>query len=150
MNKVGLVIVLSLLSTLTFGFQKKYKYDFVLIIGSCFQSDTLTIQISGQQLVDNVIVESDPVTGVARLSIFQDKDRLWVLMGEKDKIKLDRLELKKEIPITIFVNGTKTTLTINLKKGKIVLVDNCSVKLDNGQISKRLTFRQHKKPVTLE
>jgi hypothetical protein len=65
--RIGLIIVLSLTSMLTFGFQKKYKYDFTIVIASCFESDTVDIKINGQKIIANVVATSDFSTGVTNI-----------------------------------------------------------------------------------
>jgi len=136
---------------LTLGFQtKKYKYDFTVMIASCFESDSLDIKVNGQDIISDVIATSDFSTGATKVFLYQAEDGLFVFWENNSKKRLNRLEFKRNITIAIFINGTKTTKTIDLKKGKIILVDNCSVKAENGQTSKQVTFGQFKKQVTLE
>jgi len=135
---------------LTLGFQKKYKYDFTVMIASCFDSDTLDIKINGQEIIDNAVVTSDFSTGLTKVFLYQAEDGLFVFRENNNKKKLNRIDSKRDISIDIIINGTQTTKTVNLKKGKIVFVDNCSVKGDNEQITEQVTFRQFKKKVTVE
>lgn len=135
---------------LELGFKKKYKYDYTVMIASCFDSDTLDIKINGQEIIDNAVVTSDFSTGLTKVFLYQAEDGLFVFRENNNKKRLNRIDSKRDISIDIIINGTQTTKTINLKKGIIVFVDNCSVKGDNGQISKQVTFRQFKKKVTLE
>jgi hypothetical protein len=144
-----LFILLNLITTIAFGLQKENPFDFSVIVGSCFKADTVKISINGQELTDNEIVESDFSTGVTKLGVYQDKDGLWILKGD-EKIKKNRLTIGRQITIDIFVNGTKTTKMIDLRKGKIIFIENCFVKNENGQTIKTLTFGQFKKTVRLE
>ena len=151
MTKLRLVLLLSLISLLTLGFQtRNYEYDFTVMIASCFESDSLDIKINGQEIISNVLATSDFSTGVTGVFLYQAEDGLFVFWEHKNEKRLNRLEFKRNITIDIFINGTKTTKTIDLTKGKIIMVDNCFVQGDNGQTSKQVTFRQFTKPVTLE
>ncbi len=134
----------------TLGFQKKYKYDFTIMIASCFDSDTVDIKINGQEIINNAVVTSDFSTGLTRLFLYQNEDGLFAFWENNNKKRLNRINSKREISFDIFINGTRTTKTINLKKGKIVFVDNCSIKDDNGQFTEHVTFRQFKRKVTVE
>jgi hypothetical protein len=148
--RLRIIIVLSLISILTLGFQKKYKYDFTLMLASCFDSDTVDIKINGQDIINNAVATSDFSTGLTKVFLYQAEEGLFTFWETNNKKKFNRLDFKREITIDILVNGVKTTKTIDLKKGKIIMVDKCFVKADNGQTSKQLTFRQFKKQVTLE
>jgi hypothetical protein len=110
----------------------------------------LNIKINGQEIIDNAVVTSDFSTGLTKVSLYQAEDGLFVFWENNNKKRLNRIESKQDISIDIVINGTRTTKMINLRKGKIVFVDNCSVKGDNGQITKQVTFRQFKKKVTVE
>ena len=148
--RVGLITVLSLVSILTLGFQKKYRYDFTIMVASCFDSDTVDLKINGQNIIDNAVATSDFSTGLTKVFLYQGEDGLFTIWETNNKNRLSRLDIKRNITVDIVINGVQTTKLIDLKKGKIIMVDNCFVKGDNGQTSKQVTFRQFKKQVTLE
>ena len=148
MRNVGLLLLFSFISTLVLG-QSEKPFDFSLIIASCFKADTIKIRVNGQDLIDNEIVNSDFSTGVTELGIYQDNDGLWIQKG-KEKIKKEKLTIDRQINLDIIVNRTRTTKIIDIKKGKILFVDNCFVKNQSGQTVQTLTVGQHKKTVRLE
>lgn len=138
------VILLILATTflLTSGFSKKFKYDFALIIGNCYESDTLQIKINGKEIIDSLIATTDS-SGYANISVIHSNDGLFVFW-KGDRKRLERLELKKEIEFEISVNGAETTNKIDLRKGKILIADYCPVQIVDRHIAQKLTFRQPK------
>jgi hypothetical protein len=147
MRTMRLLLILSFISTISFG-QGKRNFDFSLTIASCFHGDTVRIKINGVELTNNEIVESDFVLGITKLDIFQDNDGLWIIRGQ-EKIKKNRIEFNKTVSVDVVVNGKETKKEINIKKGKIIFVNNCFVKDKDGQARQRLTFEQYKKTVAL-
>jgi len=140
--------LLLLISSLTFG-QSSKQADFSLIVASCFHGDTIKIILNGYELITNETANSDFATGRTEIEIYQDKAGLWLQTGLQ-KIKRDRLLITNQVTLDFFVNDVKTTKTVDLRKGKILVIDNCYVKSDSGESLKTLTIQQFKKSVTFE
>ncbi|GAB2530466.1 hypothetical protein GCM10027189_08070 [Rufibacter soli] len=120
-----------------------------MIIGSCFKSDTVDISINGQGLVRDAVVDSNFSTGVTQLAIYQDDDGLWVL-NENEKTDLGRLEVNKTLALNIKINGVATSKSIDLRKGWVLMLDNCYTESKAGKPERTITIQQHKKTVVLE
>ena len=145
MKKLLLSLILITLNALSSFGQLKISHEkFSLRIASCFESDTLDITINGKELVKNVIVTSDFSTSITDLAIYQDAAGLWVL-HKNERTKQERLEMSKMIKIDIRINGVLTSKNINLKKGWILMLDNCM-----GETARVVKVTQHKKTVILE
>ncbi len=138
----ALLLILTTTLLLTTGFQKKFRYDFALMIGNCYESDTLQIKINGKEVIDSLIAKTDS-TGYANISIIHSNEGLFVFW-KNNKRKLGRFELKKEIEFEISVNGVNTINRIDLRKGKILIADHCPVQIIDRHITKKLTFRQQR------
>lgn len=133
----------------SFSQSKRKKSHFSLIIGSCFKSDTVDISINGQELVRDVVVESNFSTGITQLAIYQDDDGLWVL-NENEKINIGKLDVSKTLALNIKINGVATSKSVDLRKGWILMLDNCYTESTAGKPERTITIQQHKKTVELE
>ncbi|NEM98511.1 hypothetical protein [Pontibacter burrus] len=146
-------LLATLLITVTVGASysqsKRNKSHFSLIIGSCFKSDTVDININGHELVRDVVIDSNFSTGVTQLAIYQDEDGLWVL-NENEKINLGSLDVNKTLALNIKINGVATSKSIDLRKGWILMLDNCYTESKSGKPERSVTIQQHKKTVVLE
>lgn len=151
MMKTGLLAILLILMIVgtSFSQSKREKNHFSLIVGSCFKSDTVDISINGQELVKDAVIESDSSTGITPLAIYQDNNGLWVL-NENVRINFGRMHVNKTIAVDIKINGVTTSRSIDLRKGWILMLDNCYTVSKESQPERTLTVQQHKKTVVLE
>ncbi|QCR21121.1 hypothetical protein C1N53_01250 [Pontibacter sp. SGAir0037] len=134
---------------ISYSQSKRKKSQFSLIIGSCFKSDTVDISINGQGLVRNEVVESHFSTGITQLAIYQDDNGLWVL-NKNVRTKLGRLDVNKILALNIKINGVATSKSVDLRKGWILMLDNCYTESKAGKAERAVTIQQHKKTVVLE
>lgn len=146
----GLIIVLLATLLLTSSFQKRVKYDFAFIIGNCYKSDTLVIRINGIEIIDSLIAKTDS-TGYANISVLQSNEGLFVFWKAIEDFplsgyrkKLERIDFKRELEFELLINGKKTSSKVDIRNGTILIADKCSIKIDNGDVSQRLTIRQYK------
>jgi len=145
-----IIIGLILLSTFLNAGEEKSKHHFSVVVASCFHSDTVGLNINGNVVIDNEIASSDFSTGVTNIAVYQTDGGLFTFSGNDDGKRLNPVEFKRNITVEILVNGIRTIRTIDLKKGKIIFVDNCSFEEAKGQTSKRVMFKQFRKTVALE
>ena len=119
---------------------------FSLIVADCFHDDTISITLGHCELVKSMIVKSDFSTGLTNLTIFQDGSSLWVV-NANTKNKFENLILGKFLEVSIVVNNTMLKETINLWKGRTMVLDFCYQEMDDGSRKKRLRITQHNKQV---
>jgi hypothetical protein len=145
--KRPLIILLLFITSNAFG-QKAKNFDFSIIVFGCFHADTLSLWANGQQIFNKEIAESDESLSITKLSAHQDRDGLWISNGQQ-KLRLKNL---KPLSIEVILNGVKSRkdININLKKGKIVVLDNCAYSDKDGNTVKGLTIGQSKKTLKLD
>lgn len=143
------ILLISLIAGASVSQTKSKKNHFSLIIGSCFKSDTVDVNINGQELVSNEIVESNFSTGITQLAIYQDDTGLWVL-NENKKTNLGRMAVNKAFSIDIKINGVTMSKSVDLRKGWILILDNCYTESKSGKPERTVTVQQHKKLVVFE
>ncbi|PTX10518.1 hypothetical protein C8N40_11719 [Pontibacter mucosus] len=143
------ILLITIIVGTSFSQSKIKKSHFSLIIGSCFKSDTVDISINGQKLVRGALVDSNFSTGVTQLAIYQDDDGLWVL-NENEKTNHGKLDVNKTLALNIKINGVATSKSVDLRKGWILMLDNCYTESKTGKPERTITIQQHKKTLVLE
>lgn len=143
------ILLITIIVGTSFSQSKRKKSHFSLIIGSCFKSDIVDISINGQELVRDVVVDSNFSTGVTQLAIYQDDDGIWIL-NENVKTNLGKLDVNKTLALNIKINGVATSKSVDLRKGWILMLDNCYTESKTGKPERTITVQQHKKTVVLE
>lgn len=65
------------------------KVLFSVIFGSCFTNDTISLYVNDNLLLDNLTIQSDSVSGLAELNIFQrlDSHSLLIRFNKKEFFK---------------------------------------------------------------
>lgn len=144
-----LLLLLLLISAETNGQGNHKKHDFAIVVGSCFEKDTITIKINGQNVIENAIVSSDFSTGITGISVYQDRNGL-VGNWPNNRIEKDRLAITKTISIELTINSVTKVTKLDLKKGKNIIIDKCKVSITHGTAPHVVTFRQFKKQMVFE
>jgi hypothetical protein len=151
MKKILLTIITwTLTTTLTVGQNLPKKYDFSIIIASCFESaDIVEIKLNDTDICRMTDLKSDFATGLTDLRVYQDDEGLWII-NRHEKIKKDKLTIGKRLKLDVTVNGEINSKELNLKKGRIIFVDNCYMRAGTDKILKTNSINQHKKQVIIE
>lgn len=123
--------------------------DFTFIIAGCFDYDTISIVINDIQFVNSCIVKSEFSSGLTGLDIYQDNDSLW-LLNQGEKVGIERMEIENELDISIIANHDSLSEKVNLKKGKVIVLEYCNWRQDDGSLNRRLRITQFKKQVIFE
>ena len=144
-----MILLIIMIVGTSFSQSKGKKNHFSLIVGSCFKSDTVDVSINGQKLVRNEVVESNFSTGITQLAVYQDDNGLWVLI-KNERTNLGRLDVNKTFAIDIKINGMTTSKSVDLRKGRILILDNCYAESKAGKPERTVTVQQHKRRVVLE
>jgi len=139
----GLLISISLIG------QEYKNLDFSLILADCYKNDTISISINDIKIIESEIVTSDFSTGLTNISIFQDKKNLVIHSNKAESTKA-KISLDKNIKVKLTVGKREYSKNINLKKGKIIVVDYCNRQNDKREITKTIDFQQHKKTVEFD
>ena len=126
----------------SFGQKAKFKFDFSIILGGCFQDDSVSININSVQFANKVILKSNSA-GSANFSIVQDKKGIAVKHYHMGRFILQKIETKSPIKIEVSINKESAFSTFDLKKGKIIFIEHCW----NKDRKQEITIRQQDYPV---
>jgi hypothetical protein len=117
------------------------KVSFLIIFGSCFMNDTVSLFVNDNLLVDKLNIQSDTVLGLAKLYISQrlDSNSLLIRYNRKE-FSQPPITLKPAIDLKILKGQETYYFNINLKSGRLILVDGCQGKVMIRQSKKELWF----------
>lgn len=117
------------------------KVSFSIIFGSCFTNDTISLFVNDNLLVDKLTVRSDTVLGLARLYISQrlDSNSLLIHYNRKEFFK-PPVTLKPGFDLKILKGPETYYFKVNLKSGRLILIEGCQGKVVIRQSKKELWF----------
>jgi hypothetical protein len=117
------------------------KVSFSVIFGSCFKNDTVSVFINDNLLVDKLTIQSDTVLGLAKLYISQRLDSIPLLIRyNREEFFQPPIKLKPAFDLKILKGQETYYFKINLKSGRLILVDGCQGKVMIRQSKKELWF----------
>jgi hypothetical protein len=146
MKKKYLTLLLFFCSTITFSNTKFKEFDYSIVFIGGFKNDIVSLSINKILLVDQYKVANVDSLKKGHLSLTQSDEIKIFYNGReitKSKISVDFL-----IDIDITVNKKLKKFKLDLRKGRVILVDYCI----NGNISpdiKRIKIEQIQEPVIL-
>ena len=117
-------ISLAFLLTTFIGFSahKKTSYDYYIIFVGEFENDKISLAINKKHVIDNYRLENIDPLKRGNLSITQQGDYITIAYNGKE-IKRSKISVDFDLSLDISVNGKKKVFRVNLKKGKVILVD---------------------------
>lgn len=117
------------------------KVSFSVIFGSCFTNDTVSVFVNDNLLVDKLTIQSDTILGLAKLYISQRLDSNSLLIRyNREEIFQPPIKLKSAFDLKILKGQETFYFKINLKSGRLILVDGCQGKVMIRQSKKELWF----------
>ncbi len=146
MKKKYLTLLLFFCSTITLSNTKFNEFDYSIVFIGGFKNDIVSLSINKILLVDQYKVANVDSLKKGHLSLTQSDEIKIFYNGReitKSKISVDFL-----IEIDITVNKKLKKFKLDLRKGRVILVDYCI----NGNISpdiKRIKIEQIQEPVIL-
>jgi len=140
------LLLLFFCSTITFSNTKFNEFDYSIVFIGGFKNDIVSLSINKILLVDQYKVANVDSLKKGHLSLTQSDEIKIFYNGReitKSKISVDFI-----IDIDITVNKKLKKFKLDLRKGRVILVDYCI----NGNISpdiKRIKIEQIQEPVIL-
>lgn len=114
--------VLFLLSFASFSNDHTIKYDYYIVFAGKFKDDNISVSINKKQVLSNCLLNNDDSARRGNLNIFQNKDSVFITYnGQQATISKIKVDFILQLDVT--VNNKKATFKIDLKKGKVILID---------------------------
>ena len=122
MLKAYLSLAIILTSFIGFSAPQKNSYDYYIIFVGEFENDKISLAINRKHIVDNYRLENIDPSRRGNLSITQQDDYITIAYNGKE-IKRSKVFVDFDLSLDISVNDRKNAFRVNLKKGKVILVD---------------------------
>lgn len=145
MLKAFFSLALLLSSIAGFSTGKTSGYDYYIIFVGEFKNDKISLAINHKTVLNNCSLENIDPLKKGNLSISQKNEYITIAYNGKT-IKKSKISVDFTMDLDITVNNKKKAFQVNLRKGKVVLVDYSS-RSDNP--AKELSVEQVQEPVLL-
>lgn len=125
------------------GLQKK-PAEFYIIFGSGFKSDTISLFINDVKIASQIVLNSNPITGIGEGASIQFKnDYLMILDQKLNLLESKPFQKTDRVKIIIHINGLPYELVAVFKKGKYIVIS-------KHWYYYNVYLNQYKKPVVFE
>ena len=138
-------LLLLLFSCTAFSSDKPTAYDYYIIFVGEFKNDKISLAINKKSVITNCSLENSDPAKKGNLSISQNNNYITIAYNGKT-IKKSKVSVDFTLDLDITVNSKKKGFQINLKKGKVVLVDYSS---SHESPAKELSIEQVQEPILL-
>jgi hypothetical protein len=117
---------------------------FFIVFGSGFTQDTVSVVLNKVQVLQNVVLNTDPVSGTSRqASLYYQGDTLYTVDRSGAVRNRQQFSRTPTLSLLLVVNGRSTSLTAQVKKGKFLL-------LTKWPTDSRIVLAQFKRPIQVE
>ena len=145
MRKVIFSFILLCLSILAFANPPRDQYDYYIVFAGSFKNDVVSLSINKQRVCNKFVIENTDSSKRGHLSIAQYENNINIAYNGK-QITRSGIPVNFLLDLDITVNGKKKRFTINLKKGKVILVDFME---DSSSNQKNLMIEQLQEPLLM-
>ena len=143
--KLTTFIVCFLFASYTaFSHPAKEDFDYSIVFGGCFEKDIVSLKINNTAIFNNYKVENKNVVKKGNLSLTQANRKIHLFYNGQEKFK-SKVNFSFYLNIDVTVNNKPNNFKVDLRKGKVILVEFCPV--NNSENSKKLTIEQMQEQV---
>ena len=145
MKKALLFFCLFLSSASVFPGVSKTDFDFFIVFGASFEKDIVSLQLNNHSIFKNYKVEKRDSILKGNLSLKQSNNKLNLQYNGSQRI-ITKFIFDHILEIEITVNRKVNKFKVDLRKGKIILVEFGPGKNATSKM-KKLTIDQFSEPV---
>ena len=145
MKKKYFTLILFFCTTITYSNTKFTEFDYSIVFIGGFKNDIVSLSINKILIVDQYKVANVDSLKKGHLSLTQSDKEIKIFYNGRQIIK-SKIELDFLIDIDITVNKKLKKYKLDLRKGKVILVDYC-INANLSQGSKRIMVEQLQEPV---
>src|SRR5215204_3914635 len=145
MLKASICVAFLLSSIISFSSGYKTSYDYYIVFVGRFQNEKISLTINNKPLINNYQLENTDPTKKGNLSITQTEDHISIFYNGQE-IKRSKVSVDFNLNLAISVNNKNKSFRINLRKGKVILVD-YEARPENAL--KTLSIEQVQEPILL-
>ena len=131
------------MSLLALASPPKDQYEYYIVFTGSFRNDVISLSINNQAVCNKYVIENIDSNKRGHLSIAQFENNISIAYNGR-QITKSRIPVDFKLDLAITVNGKKKQFKIDLKKGKVILVD---FQKDPSTSQQDLTIEQLQEPL---
>lgn len=143
----GILTILLISSTLILSAQPLKKSDYSIILGDCFNRDTVSLSINNRAIFTNYTIDNKDSLIKGNLNLAQYVQDIRINYNGKEKI-LKAIPFDYLLDIKVTVNRKINRFSLDMRKGNIILLDFCPEN-DDQPATRKLTASQLQEPFLL-
>jgi len=147
MKQAIFILCFLALSYSVFSHTYKEDFDYSIVFGGCFEKDIVSLKINNTSIFNDYKVENKNAIKKGHLSLTQAKKRIHLFYNGQQKLK-GRVNFTYYLNIDVIVNKQINKFKVDLRKGKVLLIENCA-KPGSSEEAKKLTIEQLQDQVIL-
>ena len=147
MKQTILILCFLASSYSVFSHTSKEDFDYSIVFGGCFEKDIVSLKINNTSIFNDFKVENKNAIKKGNLSLTQAKKKIHLFYNGKQRVKAS-VNVSYHLNIDVTVNKRINKFQIDLRKGKVLLIENCSEQESSEEV-KKLTIEQLQDQVIL-
>jgi hypothetical protein len=147
MKKILFFFCFFITSTFVFANTSGKDFDFFIIFGGSFEKDIVSLKINNHSIFKNYKVENRDSIRKGNLSLIQSGNKMNLQYNGSQKFTT-KFIFNRILEIEITVNKQVKKFKVDLRKGKIMVVEICPDKNGISKI-KEITIDQFEEPFLL-
>ncbi|MES1226012.1 MAG: hypothetical protein ABUT20_61610 [Bacteroidota bacterium] len=144
MKKTFLFFCLFIFSAPVFSQSPQNDFDYAIVFGGCFNKDIISLKINNNSILKNYIVNNTDSVLKGNLSLKQSDNKININYNRNPRT-ISKIIFSNVLQVEITVNKEVSKFNIDLRKGKILLIEFCQDKNATFK-SKKLTIDQIQEP----
>ena len=122
----------------------KEDFDYSIVFGGCFEKDVVSLKINNRSIFNSYKVENRNAIKKGNLSLTQSNKKIHLFYNGQEKFT-GKVSFDYYLNIDLTVNNKQNKFKIDLRKGKVILVENCPI--ENASNNKKVTVEQMQEQV---
>ena len=143
----AVLIILLISSTLILSAQPLKRSEYSIILGGCFNRDTVSLSINNRAIFTNYTIDNKDSLVKGNLNLAQYAQGIRINYNGKEKF-LKKIAFDYLLNIKVTVNRKISRFSLDMRKGNIILLDFCPEQ-DNLPTTRKLTATQLQEPFLL-
>ena len=146
MKPIFFLFCLLISSYTVFSHSVREDFDYSIVFGGCFEKDIVSLKINNTSIFNHYKVENKNALKKGNLSLTQAHKKIHLFFNGQQKLK-GSVNFNFYLNIDLTVNEQVNKYKIDLRRGKVILIEFCPVE-DTPQ-KKKLTIEQLQDQVIL-
>lgn len=134
----GMICLLS-----SFTVPARHGYDYSIVFTGWFKKDVISLKINNTSIFENYVLDNSNASAKGNLSLTQSARGITIFYNNQEKL-VTQLDIGFILDITITINKEVSHFKVDLRKGRIVLID-----CPGDAASKKMCIEQIDEPLIL-